>query len=88
MGDFLPIGTVVLLENATKRVMIVGYLPKENGKEEEYDYSGVLFPEGLIDSRKIILFNINQIKEVCHESLVDEEVKKFLVKVLQVKEGR
>ena len=86
MGDFLPVGTVVLLENATKKLMVVGYLPRENGKKETYDYSSVLFPEGLIDSRRIIMFNNNQVKEICHESLMDEEVKRVLGQVLQVKE--
>lgn len=89
MGNLLPIGTVVLLKNATKRVMIVGYLPKDNKTGKTCDYSGVIFPEGLIDSRRILIFDIDKIETVCQEGLKDdEEVKKFLEHVAQVKEGR
>ncbi len=83
----LPIGTIVTLKNATKRILIVGYLAQENGSNELFDYSGVPFPEGLIDSKKILLFNHKQIATIDHFSVNDEETKMFLTKVEKLKEN-
>ena len=42
MNTILPIGSVVMLNNATKPVMIFGYLQKSNfTKDEVVDYVGV-----------------------------------------------
>ena len=85
MNNFLPIGTIVLLKDAKKRILIVGYLPQENGSDQAFDYSGVPFPEGLIDSRKILLFNHIQIDKICHNSVIDKEVIEMINKVKEVK---
>ena len=48
---YLPVGTVVLLRNGTKRVMINGFCTMDASKPDKvYDYSGVLFPEGSLSS--------------------------------------
>ncbi len=83
---FLPIGSIVTLKTATKKILIIGYLPQENGSDEVYDYSGVPYPEGLVDSKKLLLFNHIQIEEVNHKSLEDEETKDFLKRVSEIKE--
>lgn len=77
---FLPIGTVVLLENGTKRVMITGYLiySRSSEKKKLFDYGGCVFPEGIIDSSNTLGFNHDQIKEVIYMGLEDEEEKKFV----------
>ena len=50
MNTILPIGSVVMLNNATKPVMIFGYLQKSNlTKNEVVDYVGVPYPEGNIN---------------------------------------
>ncbi len=85
-NELLPIGTVALLKNGTKRVMIIGYFPMENGNETKYDYSGTLYPEGLIDSRKILLFNNAQIEKVCFKGLQDEEQIRFQQILKQLEE--
>ena len=85
MDKLLPIGTIVLLKGGTKRVLLVGYLPQEVNSPKVYDYSGVPFPEGLIDSRKILLINHDQIEKVCHESIEDEEATEFINKVIELK---
>ena len=79
---FLPIGTVVMLENGRKRVMITGFCPIEgNDKKKMWDYSGCMFPEGFLDSRTTCLFNHDQIKEVYHLGLQDDEEKSFKEKL-------
>ncbi|MBR2828071.1 MAG: DUF4176 domain-containing protein [Bacilli bacterium] len=86
MNNYLPIGTIVLLKDAKKKILIVGYLPQEGQDAKIYDYSGVPFPEGLIDSRKILLFDNDQIEKICHNSIIDKDVIEMINKVKQVKE--
>lgn len=87
MNNYLPVGTIVLLKDAKKRILIVGYLPQENGSDKTYDYSGVPFPDGLIDSRKILLFDHTQIDKICHNSIIDKEVMEMINRVKKVKSG-
>ena len=75
---FLPVGTVVLLKDAEKRLMITGFCITENGKEDVvWDYCGCLYPEGDIEANKNYLFNHEQIDKVFHLGLVDEEEEQF-----------
>ncbi len=85
---FLPIGTVVLLKDAKKRLMITGYLPTgkpiEESKEHLYDYMGCVFPEGVLRSSTIAVFNHEQIDKVYHMGLIDVESKDYLNKIKQM----
>ena len=75
---YLPLGTVVLLKEAKKRIMITGfYIKPQDGSEKTYDYSGCLFPEGILKSDENLVFNHEQIDKIYHMGLVDEEEKKF-----------
>lgn len=76
---YLPIGTVVLLKNATKRLMIIGFcMEAKNDKETaRFDYAGCLYPEGVLDSSGFPLFNHDQIDKIYNEPFVDEEANKF-----------
>ncbi len=84
---YLPIGTVVMLNNGKKRVMITGFCCVNNDdKSKVYDYTGCLFPEGFITSDKNLLFDHSQISKIYHLGLIDEEEKEFknkLVSLLQ-----
>lgn len=76
---YLPIGTVVMLEGATKRLMITGFCAiADDNKDEIYDYIGVLYPEGTLSSDETALFNHDQIASVYHIGLIDEEEKMFI----------
>ena len=60
INGMLPIGSVVLLENSKKKVMVVGLAQRSaQNPGRIYDYVGVVFPEGFLDASKIILFNNN-----------------------------
>ncbi len=61
---FLPIGSVVLLKNGKKRVMVYGRKVKANGEDKIYDYLGCLYPEGALSSNDVILFDHDQIQIV------------------------
>lgn len=75
---YLPLGTIVLLENGTKKVMITGFagVPRE-GVQKMYDYSGCTYPEGFLSYDKVLVFDHNQIKEVISKGFVNEEEVKF-----------
>ena len=77
-GKYFPIGTVVLLKGAEKRIMVTGYCAVSSEEQNKvYDYSGVLFPEGMLTFEQTFLFNHNQICEIYHMGLVDEEQREY-----------
>jgi len=75
---YLPIGTVVMLKGGKKRLMITGFcIIPETEKDKMYDYSGCLYPEGIITTNQIAVFNHDQIERVYNNAYVDEEEKLF-----------
>lgn len=85
--EFLPIGTVVTLENEEHKVMIIGVLQFESeDRSVLYDYSGVLYPEGLLDSKEDYLFNKEDIEEIHYlgyNSEEQEEIQKYIEEALE-----
>jgi len=79
---YLPIGTVVMLQGGKKRVMITGFCTVANDKQDKlFDYSGCLYPEGVIESNLVCLFDHSQIEKIYHLGLQDEEEKDFKQKL-------
>lgn len=89
----LPIGSVVLVGNSTKKVMIVGLCQKGGAEGKLWDYAGVVFPEGYIDPNKMFLFNNEQISQVYALGYQDAEQIAFkekadeMIQELRKKEG-
>jgi len=83
---FLPLGTVVMLKGASKRLMITGFctMAAEEAEGVMYDYSGCMYPEGVISSDQTALFNHDQIEKIYHIGLVDQEEKDFKIKLNQL----
>lgn len=79
-NGLLPIGSVVLLHESTKRVLIVGVCQRSTGSNKLYDYVGVLFPEGYMSSDQLFLFNNDQIKQIFAVGYQDAEQLEFLVR--------
>lgn len=83
---YLPLGTVVLLEGGTKRVMITGFASASSDDPDLiYDYAGCMYPQGFITSNQTVLFDHDQIQKIYHFGLIDPEwvefqdnLKKFL----------
>lgn len=83
LGRFLPIGTVVLLKGGKKRLMITGFCSFDEAKKDKaYDYTGCLYPEGIISSKQMALFNHSQIEKIFYLGLRDEEEKQFKQKLV------
>ena len=73
----LPIGSVIRLEEAEKRLMIVGILQKnEDGKL--YDYIGCPYPEGFLDFDNLFLFQHKDIEDVLYLGFDDLERQAFI----------
>lgn len=77
MKKYLPIGSVVLLNGAEKRLMICGRLQTDVSTDKQYDYSACLYPEGLIDSKELYMFNNEDINNVYFIGFQDEEEFRF-----------
>ena len=84
MKDYLPVGSVVSIKEGKKPLVIMGYKtkPQNNkiykGNEEIesdriFDYCGVLFPEGVIDTNVMAVFNKDDIEAVLFEGYKTEE---------------
>ena len=79
--EFLPIGTICMLQNATKPIMIIGYLPMAHDTKQIYDYTACLYPEGVLSSDQTAVFYHNQIKEIIHLGFENEKSIDFRVKL-------
>ncbi len=76
---YLPIGTVCRLKNATKNVMITGFcVVKQNDEDQQmYDYSGCIYPQGVISSEYNIMFDHSDIDEILYQGYSNDEEKEF-----------
>ena len=80
--DLLPIGTIVVLKDGEKRLMINGIMQSDASKKgKEYDYLGILYPEGHIGDGFQYLFNHEDINEIIFRGFEDEERSEFLAKL-------
>lgn len=70
---FLPLGTVVLLKNGTKRIMICGRLEMREYDQKIFDYLACYYPEGILNPDEMFLFNHDDIKEVMFLGFQDQE---------------
>ena len=78
MDKYLPIGSVVLLKNGRKKIMIYGRQQMHVETGEEWDYLACLYPEGNINEEFMYLFNHDQIDKVYYLGYEDEEEKRFV----------
>lgn len=79
---YLPLGSVVILKEAKKKLMITGYRMKAiETPDKIYDYCGCIHPEGTISSELTCVFDHSQIEKVFFTGYVDKEVNNFLEKI-------
>ena len=75
----LPIGSVVLLKGGKKRLMIAGIRQTaKNNPDKEYDYMGVLYPEGYLSEEYNALFDHEDIKQIYFRGWEDLERQEFI----------
>ena len=79
--ELLPIGSVIRLVTGTKKLMIYGVKQTDNGTNIEYDYIGVVYPEGNMGEESQFLFNHEDIEEIAFEGFRDDEREEFIGKL-------
>ncbi|WP_443771065.1 DUF4176 domain-containing protein [Anaerostipes sp.] len=85
VNELLPIGSIVLLKDGEKRLMINGIMQSDaSGNGESYDYLGILYPEGHIGDEFQYLFNQEDIEQVIFRGYEDEEREEFLKRIASV----
>lgn len=81
-GRLLPIGSVVLLKNSDKALMVCGYCPTGPANPGYvYDYSGFGYPEGYTDTLKIYQFDNEQVDKVFALGYQDAELFVYMGKL-------
>lgn len=79
MKNYLPIGSIVILKNGKKKVMIYGRRQSRiTEPDKEYDYIACLYPEGNINEDYMYLFDHESIAEVIFRGYSDAEEESFL----------
>lgn len=77
MNKYLPIGSVVILKDGKRKLIIIGIdqVAKEDGKV--YEYCSCVYPYGYLSSDELFLFNSDKIDKVVFEGYKDEELEDF-----------
>ena len=71
--EFLPIGSVVLLEGGNKRIMICGRIQAQAGSDIIYDFAACYYPEGIVDPKSMFFFNRDAIETVYFRGYEDQD---------------
>ena len=83
---YLPVGTVVMLKGAKKRLMITGFAIMDGEKKNNkiFDYCGCLYPEGVVNTSQNAVFDHEQIERVDYYGFRDQEEIEFKTKLVQL----
>lgn len=84
ISELLPIGSVVWLRDAKRPLMIYGIKQTDTDTQKEYDYIGVLYPEGNMGQETSFLFYHADIERVAFRGYEDEARTVFMNKLAQV----
>lgn len=77
VNQLLPVGSVITLKGASKKLLIVGITVERAEDRKVYDYIAVPFPEGYIDSETMFLFFHKDIEHVDYIGYVNAEAQTF-----------
>ena len=78
MKDLLPVGSIVLLKDATKKLAIIGIFQVNSKENKIYDYLGVPYPEGFIGAENNYIFNHEDINDVIFTGYTNPERDIFM----------
>lgn len=73
LKNILPLGSVITLKQGRKKLMIIGRIQEERSSGILYDYSAVLYPEGMLDASELYMFQGEDIDRIYHVGLQEEE---------------
>ena len=84
MKTYFPLGTVVMLKEATKSLMIIGIMQGDD-EGNTYDYVAVMFPEGYVNDEAFFLFNQEDIEKVLFVGCINAESQTYM-QLLKIQE--
>ncbi|MCM1297658.1 MAG: DUF4176 domain-containing protein [Muribaculaceae bacterium] len=79
--DLLPLGSVVILSEGEHKIMITGVLQLDHNRD--YDYVGVLWPEGHLGARHMFLFDHEDVAQIIFRGLECAERDEFVSRLEQ-----
>lgn len=82
--DLMPIGSVVRLKEAEKKLMIIGIKQLNEEKGTVKDYIGVMYPEGYLNKEVFFTFDQEDVEEIIFEGYRSEEQEIFFAQVSEV----
>ncbi len=82
--ELLPIGSVIWLREARRPLMIYGLKQTDTDTQKEYDYIGVLYPEGNLGADANFLFQHEDIERVEFRGYENEARELFIKKLAEV----
>lgn len=82
--QLLPIGSVIWLKGAKRPLMIFGIKQTDTETQKEYDYIGVLYPEGNMGEKTNFLFQHEDIERVEFRGYDSEARDVFIEKLAEV----
>ena len=78
LEQVLPVGTVVMLKDGMKRLMIMGYQQSQTEDlARVYDYVACEYPEGFFSVEDMIMFDHTDIEHIFSLGLQNEEQVEF-----------
>lgn len=92
--NLLPLGSIVLLSGAERKLMIIGRIVSDEKMEQIYDYVGVIYPEGLSGDGEQFFFNRDAIDLVLFIGFQDDEELSMRSEIfaaideLEIKDGK
>lgn len=86
--ELLPIGSVIWLKEAKRPLMIFGIKQTNMDTKEDYDYIGVLYPEGNMGTDSQFLFQHKDIERVEFRGYENEEREVFIQKLAEFYENK
>lgn len=80
--NFLPLGSLVLLNGGEKKIMIISraIAMKLSGENVYFEYGGCTYPEGLLGDA-VAYFNNEDVKEILDKGYVDDEESEMIKKL-------
>lgn len=75
--SWLPIGSVVTLQDGVRPVMVVGVMAQDSNTGKWWDYMGYPYPEGMGNAETDYFFDASMIREIQQLGLVDADALLF-----------
>lgn len=80
-NELLPIGSVITMQGAKRKLMIIGTGVKDKETNKSYDYVAVPYPEGYLGAEAMFLCDHADIDAIDFLGFVNAEFQAFSAKV-------